>query len=108
MRLPRLPGAPRPGRGKALLQGEAGLIPGETLCGMSQDTVIWGKSAGWLRRKRMRFEVCAYCCFHSISILIGKSFLTGSVRSDGGSILKSDRVAGMVPLSLASLPCDVS
>jgi len=32
------------------------------------------------------------------------SFLMGNVNSDGGSILKSDMVAGIVPLILTALP----
>ncbi len=35
----------------------------------------------------------------------GISFLTAIVRSDGGSILKSDSVAGMVPVIFVWFPC---
>lgn len=41
---------------------------------------------------------------HVISTWIGMSFLMGNVNSDGGSILKSDMVAGIVPLILTALP----
>ena len=34
----------------------------------------------------------------------GISFLTGTVRNDGGSILKSDSFAGIVPVIRVSLP----
>lgn len=43
-----------------------------------------------------------------ISTRTGISFLTGMVRRVGGSILKSARVAGMVPETRISFPCRVS
>src|ERR1035438_10027333 len=42
---------------------------------------------------------------HVISTRTGISFLTGTAKSDGGSILKSDNVAGIVPDIRVSLPC---
>lgn len=38
-----------------------------------------------------------YCGRQVISTRTGISFFTAMVRSDGGSILKSDNVAGIVP-----------
>jgi len=38
-----------------------------------------------------------HCGRQVISIRTGISFLTGIARSDGGSILKSESVAGIVP-----------
>src|ERR1035438_7515267 len=40
-----------------------------------------------------------------ISTLIGMSFFTGIASRDGGSILKSVSVAGMLPVIQLSLPC---
>ncbi len=45
-----------------------------------------------------------YCGCHVISTPTGMSFLIGTVSSDGGSILKSDSVAGIVPVIRTSLP----
>ena len=44
---------------------------------------------------------------HVISTRTGSSFFTGTANSEGGSILKSDNVAGMVPDIRVSLPCVV-
>src|SRR5215472_6785334 len=49
-----------------------------------------------------------YCCRQVISTCTGISFLTGIVSKVGGSILKSVRVAGIVPVILVSSPCFVS
>ena len=46
-----------------------------------------------------------YCARQVISTRTGISFLTGIVRNEGGSILKSENVAGMVPEIRASFPC---
>ena len=46
-----------------------------------------------------------HCGRHVISTRTGISFLTGSVKSVGRSILKSDRVAGIVPEIRVSFPC---
>jgi hypothetical protein len=40
---------------------------------------------------------CFYCECQVISTRTGISFFTGMVNSEGGSILKSDSVAGTVP-----------
>ena len=41
---------------------------------------------------------CIYCGRQVMSMRTGISFLTGIVKSDGGSILKSESVAGIVPV----------
>ena len=46
-----------------------------------------------------------HCGRHVISTRTGISFSTGSVKSVGGSILKSDSVAGIVPEIRVSFPC---
>ena len=45
---------------------------------------------------------------HVISTRTGMSFFTGMVRSEGGSILKSASVAGIVPEIRVSFPCVTS
>jgi len=40
-----------------------------------------------------------------MSTRTGMSFLTGIVRSEGGSILKSESVEGMVPVICVLPPC---
>lgn len=47
---------------------------------------------------------CGHCGLHVISMRIGISFFTGMVSSDGGSILKSVSVVGIVPAIRLSLP----
>src|ERR1700733_15935913 len=49
-----------------------------------------------------------HCGRHVTSTRTGISFLTGTAKSDGGSILKSDRVAGMVPDIRIWFPCVAS
>ena len=46
---------------------------------------------------RRNAKPALYCGRQVISTRTGISFLTGIVSSDGGSILKSERVAGIVP-----------
>ena len=46
-----------------------------------------------------------YCRRQVMSTRTGISFLTGMVRSDGGSILKSESVAGMIPVIWVSPLC---
>jgi hypothetical protein len=46
-----------------------------------------------------------YCARQVISTRIGISFLIGTVRNFGGSILNSDTVAGIVPVILIRWPC---
>ena len=45
-----------------------------------------------------------YCGLHVMSTRTGISFFTGMVRSEGGSILKSESVVGIVPVMCFSLP----
>ena len=45
-----------------------------------------------------------HCGLHVISTRIGISFFTGMVNNEGGSILKSVSVAGIVPVMCFSLP----
>ena len=49
-----------------------------------------------------------YCGVQTISTWMGISFFTGMVRSEGGGILKSVRVAGMVPTMCLSVPSVVT
>jgi hypothetical protein len=49
--------------------------------------------------------ILRYCELQVIWTRTGISFFTGRVRSEGGSILKSVRVAGMVPVIRVSSPC---
>ena len=61
------------------------------------------------RREVLRdSETTLYCGRHVISTRTGISFLTGTAKSDGGSILKSDSVAGMVPEIRIWFPCVAS
>src|ERR1700693_2965372 len=46
-----------------------------------------------------------HCWCHVMSTRTGISFLTGNVNSDGGSILKSVRVAEIVPVIRIMSPC---
>lgn len=46
----------------------------------------------------------AYCVAQVISTRMGTSFFTGTVSNDGGSILKSESLVGMVPVMCFSLP----
>ena len=45
----------------------------------------------------MRQISVIHCGRHVMSTRTGISFLTGTANSDGGSILKSESVAGIVP-----------
>jgi hypothetical protein len=49
------------------------------------------------RARRTEATLAIHCGRHVISTRTGISFLTGTAKSDGGSILKSDSVAGIVP-----------
>lgn len=42
-----------------------------------------------------------------MSTRTGISFLIGTVRNDGRSILKSEQVSGMVPVMRTELPCEM-
>gem|GEM_PF-5545877 len=48
-----------------------------------------------------------YCLSHVISTRTGISFLMGTVRNDGRSILKSEQSAGIVPVMRTAFPCCV-
>ena len=52
-----------------------------------------------------RDEQTFHCGRHVISTRMGISFFTGIVSSEGGSILKSVSVAGIVPDMRVSFPC---
>jgi len=59
-------------------------------------------SAGWKQRwhrtlSQERSDACHHCGRQVMSTRTGMSLLTGTAKSDGGSILKSDSVAGIVP-----------
>ncbi len=57
-----------------------------------------------VRSFRQQIEECAHSWRQVMSTCTGISFLTGMVNRVGGWILKSDRVAGIVPLIRASFP----
>jgi hypothetical protein len=65
-----------------------------------------------IRRFQLLFKVFSTLAAHFgrqvMSTRTGISFLTGTAKRDGGSILKSDSVAGIVPDIRISFPCVVS
>lgn len=67
-----------------------------------QVTKVWRKK--WHARKELTMSVPAYCFCQVKSTFTGMSFLIGMVSSEGGSILKSVSLAGIVPVSRFSLP----
>src|ERR1022692_3246515 len=58
------------------------------------------KKIGVMPAPQDRMKICSspHCGRQVISTRTGISFLTGIVNSDGGSILKSASVAGIVPV----------
>ena len=78
----------------------------ETASDNAGDNFLMAKSIGRFagipsippRTLRLRWALPAYCGRHVMSTRTGISFLTGIVKSEGGSILKSDSVAGIVPV----------
>lgn len=66
---------------------------------LGSDALVRPALAAYVKPRRL------HCALQVISTRMGISFFTGMVRSEGGSILKSARVAGMVPEMRVSSPC---
>ena len=61
---------------------------------------FWGMGSGFFTASNRETwgSWLGYCGRQVMSTRTGISFLTGIVSSDGGSILKSESVAGIVPV----------
>jgi hypothetical protein len=70
-------------------------------------TALYGSESPQLRAFRARQREATHA-IHSgrqvMSTRTGISFLIGIAKSDGGSILKSDSIAGIVPVIRVSFP----
>src|ERR1700722_576668 len=73
---------------------------------ITRRTLDQSYSARFLETINLALAVFAdhFCLRQVISTCTGISFFTGSASKDGGSILKSESVAGMVPDIRASSP----
>jgi hypothetical protein len=67
------------------------------LCSILRATCAFTSSFSTTRTEIGPIDIGIHCGRHVMSTRTGISFLTGTAKSDGGSILKSDNVAGIVP-----------
>ena len=83
-------------------------IESEARCGRRNSILSLRRARTYARQKNRRYQrallSCHFCFCHVISTRTGISFFTAIPRRDGGSILKSDSVVGMVPVIRVSFP----